>query len=143
GVRSVACPADDRHSPRHWSQVIRRTFGFLPFRAISLPPFYAFGAEFSLRGKRTSLPTQDRFRAIASRIERSIVHCLHGENGPFSGPALSILPLLHDIVHKQRDTMCPNGRSHAMLDQIKGLHHVTSMASDARRNNHFFTKTLG
>jgi glyoxalase family protein len=30
-----------------------------------------------------------------------------------------------------------------MLDQIKGLHHVTSMAADARRNNHFFTKTLG
>ncbi len=30
-----------------------------------------------------------------------------------------------------------------MLDQIKGLHHVTSMASDARQNNHFFTKTLG
>lgn len=30
-----------------------------------------------------------------------------------------------------------------MLDQIKGLHHVTSMASDARRNNAFFTDTLG
>lgn len=30
-----------------------------------------------------------------------------------------------------------------MLDQIKGLHHVTSMASDARRNNDFFTKKLG
>jgi len=30
-----------------------------------------------------------------------------------------------------------------MLDQIKGLHHVTSMAADARTNNHFFTKTLG
>lgn len=30
-----------------------------------------------------------------------------------------------------------------MLDQIKGLHHVTSMASDARNNNHFFTDTLG
>ncbi|TIT39111.1 MAG: ring-cleaving dioxygenase, partial [Mesorhizobium sp.] len=30
-----------------------------------------------------------------------------------------------------------------MLDQIKGLHHVTSMASDARRNNEFFTKKLG
>lgn len=30
-----------------------------------------------------------------------------------------------------------------MLDQIKGLHHVTSMASDARRNNAFFTGTLG
>ncbi|MEZ5784103.1 MAG: VOC family protein [Rhizobiaceae bacterium] len=30
-----------------------------------------------------------------------------------------------------------------MLDQIKGLHHVTSMAGDARQNNHFFTKTLG
>jgi len=30
-----------------------------------------------------------------------------------------------------------------MLDQIKGLHHVTSMASDAGRNNRFFTDTLG
>ncbi len=30
-----------------------------------------------------------------------------------------------------------------MLDQIKGLHHVTSMASDARQNNTFFTNTLG
>ncbi len=30
-----------------------------------------------------------------------------------------------------------------MLDQIKGLHHVTSMATDARQNNQFFTDTLG
>jgi glyoxalase family protein len=30
-----------------------------------------------------------------------------------------------------------------MLDQIKGLHHVTSMASDARQNNDFFTHRLG
>ncbi len=30
-----------------------------------------------------------------------------------------------------------------MLDQIKGLHHVTSLASDAQQNNDFFTKTLG
>lgn len=30
-----------------------------------------------------------------------------------------------------------------MLDQIKGLHHVTSMASDARANNDFFTHKLG
>ncbi len=30
-----------------------------------------------------------------------------------------------------------------MLDQIKGLHHVTSMAKDARSNNAFFTGTLG
>ena len=30
-----------------------------------------------------------------------------------------------------------------MLDQIKGLHHVTSMANDARQNNEFFTKKLG
>lgn len=30
-----------------------------------------------------------------------------------------------------------------MLNQIKGLHHVTSMARDARENNSFFTKTLG
>ena len=30
-----------------------------------------------------------------------------------------------------------------MLDQIKGLHHVTSMAADARTNNRFFTDTLG
>jgi glyoxalase family protein len=30
-----------------------------------------------------------------------------------------------------------------MLDQIKGLHHVTSMAKDARQNNQFFTGTLG
>ncbi|MGD9915012.1 MAG: VOC family protein [Rhizobiaceae bacterium] len=30
-----------------------------------------------------------------------------------------------------------------MLSQIKGLHHVTSMAKDARQNNRFFTDTLG
>ena len=30
-----------------------------------------------------------------------------------------------------------------MLNQIKGLHHVTSMAADARQNNRFFTDTLG
>lgn len=30
-----------------------------------------------------------------------------------------------------------------MLTQIKGLHHVTSMASDAKRNNDFFTDKLG
>jgi glyoxalase family protein len=30
-----------------------------------------------------------------------------------------------------------------MLDQIKGLHHVTSMAADAQTNSDFFTKTLG
>ena len=30
-----------------------------------------------------------------------------------------------------------------MLQEIKGLHHVTSMASDANMNNQFFTKVLG
>src|SRR6185295_9668006 len=30
-----------------------------------------------------------------------------------------------------------------MLNQIKGLHHVTSMASSAPQNNAFWTKTLG
>ena len=30
-----------------------------------------------------------------------------------------------------------------MLNQIKGLHHVTSLASGAQSNNDFFTKTLG
>jgi glyoxalase family protein len=30
-----------------------------------------------------------------------------------------------------------------MLDQIKGLHHVTSMAKNAHQNNEFFTKKLG
>lgn len=30
-----------------------------------------------------------------------------------------------------------------MLDQIRGLHHVTSMAKDARENNTFFTGKLG
>lgn len=30
-----------------------------------------------------------------------------------------------------------------MIKDIKGLHHVTSMASDASRNNRFFTNTLG
>lgn len=30
-----------------------------------------------------------------------------------------------------------------MLTQIKGLHHVTSLASDARQNNAFFTELLG
>lgn len=30
-----------------------------------------------------------------------------------------------------------------MIKDIKGLHHITSMASDARQNNRFFTETLG
>ena len=30
-----------------------------------------------------------------------------------------------------------------MENHIKGLHHVTSMATDANTNNHFFTRTLG
>ena len=30
-----------------------------------------------------------------------------------------------------------------MLNQIKGLHHITSMAKDARENNQFFTGKLG
>lgn len=30
-----------------------------------------------------------------------------------------------------------------MLTQIKGLHHVTSMAADAQQNSDFFTRTLG
>lgn len=30
-----------------------------------------------------------------------------------------------------------------MLDQIRGIHHITSLASDAARNNRFFTRTLG
>ena len=30
-----------------------------------------------------------------------------------------------------------------MLKEIKGLHHVTSMASGARANNAFFTDALG
>lgn len=30
-----------------------------------------------------------------------------------------------------------------MIEDIKGLHHVTSMAADANRNNAFFTGTLG
>ncbi len=30
-----------------------------------------------------------------------------------------------------------------MLNQIKGLHHVTSMAANARVNNQFFTDILG
>ena len=30
-----------------------------------------------------------------------------------------------------------------MLTHIKGLHHVTSMAADAQKNNDFFTRTLG
>lgn len=30
-----------------------------------------------------------------------------------------------------------------MLTQIKGLHHITSMASDANQNNAYFTKLLG
>jgi len=30
-----------------------------------------------------------------------------------------------------------------MLDHIRGLHHVTAMANDARRNNRFYTRVLG
>ena len=30
-----------------------------------------------------------------------------------------------------------------MITEIKGLHHVTSMARDAAENNRFFSKTLG
>ena len=30
-----------------------------------------------------------------------------------------------------------------MLTEINGLHHITSIASDAQENNDFFTRTLG
>ena len=30
-----------------------------------------------------------------------------------------------------------------MLKQIQGLHHITSLASNARENNGFFTQVLG
>lgn len=30
-----------------------------------------------------------------------------------------------------------------MIEQIKGLHHVTSMAANANANNSFFTRNLG
>jgi glyoxalase family protein len=30
-----------------------------------------------------------------------------------------------------------------MLDQIRGIHHITSLAKDAAENNRFFTRTLG
>jgi glyoxalase family protein len=34
-------------------------------------------------------------------------------------------------------------RRRTMIEGIKGLHHVTSLASDAALNNAFFTHTLG
>jgi glyoxalase family protein len=34
-------------------------------------------------------------------------------------------------------------KEHEMITDIKGLHHVTSMAADAGQNNAFFTETLG
>ncbi len=34
-------------------------------------------------------------------------------------------------------------QEHVMITQITGLHHVTSMASDAKTNNAFFTEILG
>jgi glyoxalase family protein len=37
----------------------------------------------------------------------------------------------------------PEAKESEMLGQIKGLHHVTSMARDARQNNQFFTNKLG
>jgi glyoxalase family protein len=37
----------------------------------------------------------------------------------------------------------PNDRREFMIKQIKGLHHVTSLASDSRQNNAFFTNVLG
>ena len=30
-----------------------------------------------------------------------------------------------------------------MIEQIKGLHHITSMAANANANNSFFTRNLG
>src|SRR5690606_23798028 len=33
--------------------------------------------------------------------------------------------------------------TYTMLTQIKGIHHITSMAKDAAENNRFFTRTLG
>ena len=36
-----------------------------------------------------------------------------------------------------------NLKGDAMIKEITGLHHITSMASNADANNVFFTKTLG
>src|SRR3954465_6612232 len=46
----------------------------------------------------------------------------------------------------QRRRAAPNAwppKEMNMLNQIKGLHHVTAMAKDAAENNTFWTKTLG
>jgi glyoxalase family protein len=43
----------------------------------------------------------------------------------------------------ERGIYRPPEWSKTIMDQIKGLHHVTSMARDAAENNAFFTNTLG
>ena len=46
------------------------------------------------------------------------------------------------LAERRRQRQMEQGAA-IMLDQIDGLHHVTSLARDANENNAFFTHALG
>jgi hypothetical protein len=51
-----------------------------------------------------------------------------------------ILSKTNDIGAKAALLSMETAKEFQMPDQIKGLHHVTSMAKDAHENNEFFTR---
>jgi glyoxalase family protein len=55
----------------------------------------------------------------------------------------AIYPIFCPYKDASKQTSGVAERNSAMLKQIKGLHHVTSMAANAQQNSDFFTKTLG
>jgi hypothetical protein len=66
-------------------------------------------------------------------------------NNPFGCVRLSNPRLIDQISpHEQRAARrLHRNKGFDMITQIKGLHHVTSMAASASTNNKFFTDTLG
>src|SRR5262245_58083059 len=76
-------------------------------------------------------------------VERSRPDCSVMMHSAYQMPLLLGRAAWGHIAANAAMAATQNRRSLPMLDQIKGLHHVTSMASDARLNNDFFTNALG
>src|SRR5262245_60278522 len=76
-------------------------------------------------------------------VERSRPDCSVMMHSAYQMPLLLGRAAWGHIAANAAMAATQNRRSFQMLDQIKGLHHVTSMASDARLNNDFFTHKLG
>src|SRR4029450_4546239 len=75
--------------------------------------------------------------------EQSMGHCLQLVDSSLRDRCLGSTHLPRHMWGNTAPPVSPSSKEPVMLNQVKGLHHVTSMASDARRNNEFFTHKLG